>query len=89
VIRDLLPDGVQLTGEPTCDPGGCFYNPTENTVVWQGVLTGETQVQVRIPVTVIPVEPPFCPPTIMNRATVTYRSLTIPTTVTTTVACPK
>jgi hypothetical protein len=71
VIRDLLPDGVQLTGEPTCDPGGCFYNPTENTVVWQGVLTGETQVQVRIPVTVIPVEPPFCPPTIMNRATVT------------------
>lgn len=87
VMRDPLPDGVQLTGEPTCDPEGCFYNPTENTVVWQGVLTGETQVQVRIPVTVIPVEPPFCPPTITNRATVTYRSVTVPTTATTAVDC--
>ncbi|HMN29959.1 MAG TPA: hypothetical protein PKE45_17535, partial [Caldilineaceae bacterium] len=87
IIRDPLPDGVQISGQPNCVPAGCFYNPTENTVVWQGVLTSETQVTMQIPVTVVPTEPPFCPPIIVNTATVTYRTVTVATTATTTVDC--
>jgi hypothetical protein len=87
MIRDPLPDGVQISGQPECDPVGCSYIPSQNAVVWQGVLTGETQVILQIPVTVVPTEPPLCPPTIVNTATVTYRSITVPTTAVTTIDC--
>jgi uncharacterized repeat protein (TIGR01451 family) len=74
-IQDVLPQWMQLVGEPTCTIGICSadISPDASIVTWNGTLAPEQQVLLTFGASIVlprEIPPSECPPVVTNHAIV-------------------